>query len=432
MNQTYFSPTDGAAATPATSPAKTEVAVTGGVDVSQLGYWQLVTRQFRKKQTAMVGLGAILVLLLLAIYAPLLIGNRPYYLRFGDGPLQFPWARSLFDVNYYECTVDLIFNLLMVLSPCFLLVYGLTRKLPTIFRKCAVLSCIGLFVICLGAIIYFPYSEPYTDRQELLPMKELILKRQTQGIPVHYQMPPVPYAYKETDKVETHPQAPSARHWLGTDTIGRDVMARMVFGLRIAFSVGVVAVSIYMTIGIILGALAGYCGGLVDLLISRFIEIMLCFPFLFFILTIAAMIDNRSIYHVMIIIGLTSWPSVARLTRAEYLKQREMDYVQAAISQGIEQRQIVFSHILPNAISPILVSATFGIASAILYESTLSFLNVGDANVASWGELLNMGRQQMQSWWLIMVPGMAIFLMVLLFNLIGDGLRDSLDPKLRE
>jgi peptide/nickel transport system permease protein len=373
----------------------------------------------------MAGFKVILGLFLVALYAPLFIGNRAYYLKVANESWQCPWLNSLFDTNYYECTVDIIFNLFMVMSPLFLLLYVANRRWLHFTAKRFLAGCGSLFLVAIALVLTFHYSRPYITSKDFSEMKEL------QGIHVNYSLPPIPFAYKETDR-EAHPQPPSMRHWWGTDPLGRDVLARMVFGLRIAFSVGVVAVTIYMVIGVILGALAGYFGGLVDLVILRFIEIMMCFPFLFFILTIAAMIEKRSIYHVMIIIGLTSWPSVARLTRAEFLRQRELDYVQAAISQGIQMWRTVFSHILPNAISPVLVSATFGIASAILYESTLSFLNVGDASVASWGELLNMGRKEPQSWWLIVIPGLAIFIMVALFNLVGDGLRDSLDPKLRE
>jgi peptide/nickel transport system permease protein len=396
------------------------------VDFSRMGYWELVWRQFRKKKMAMCGLYIICALLALAIFAPVFIGNRPYYVKVGEGPWMFPWFRSLFDTLYYECTVDIVFNLVMVLFPIFVCLFFINRRWLHLKAKQFIDICVVLLFGGVGLVMYFAYSEPYID------YKEFIRDKQSQSLQVSYCLPPIPYSYKETNMRGAPPHPPCAKYPLGTDCLGRDVLSRMVFGLRIALSVGVVAVSIYVTIGIILGALAGYFMGKVDLLISRFIEIMLCFPFLFFILTIAAMIENRSIYHVMIIIGVTSWPSVARLIRAEFLKQREMDYVQAAISQGIQKRQIVFSHILPNAISPVLVSATFGIASAILAESTLSFLNVGDTNVSSWGELLNMGRQQLQSWWLIMIPGFAIFMMVALFNLVGDGLRDSLDPKLRE
>jgi len=204
----------------------------------------------------------------------------------------------------------------------------------------------------------------------------------------------------------------------------------MLYGARISLSIGVVAVGLYVLIGIVIGALAGYFGGRVDMVLSRLIEIMLCFPTFFLILTLAALIKERSIFHVMLIIGVTSWTNVARLVRAEFLKHKGLEYAQAARALGIPVHRIIFGHILPNASAPVLVAATFGVASAILIESSLSFLGVGDPNVPSWGETLNAGRVD-QRLWLILAPGLAIFFVVTVFNLIGEGLRDALDPKLR-
>ena len=204
----------------------------------------------------------------------------------------------------------------------------------------------------------------------------------------------------------------------------------MLYGTRISLTIGIVAVLIYVSIGIVLGALAGYYGRWVDHWISRLIEVMICFPSFFLILTIAALIEKRSIFHVMLIIGLTGWTGVARLIRAEFLKQTSLDYVQAARALGLSELRIIFRHILPNALAPVLVSATFGIAAAILIESSLAFLGVGDPSVASWGETLNTGRTE-HKLWLVLAPGFAIFFVVSVFNLVGEGLRDALDPRLR-
>jgi peptide/nickel transport system permease protein len=157
---------------------------------------------------------------------------------------------------------------------------------------------------------------------------------------------------------------------------------------------------------------------------------MICFPTFFLILTLAALIEERSIFHVMVIIGVTSWTGVARLVRAEFLKHKNLEYTQAARALGIPTWRVLFVHILPNAIAPVLVSATFGIAAAILVESSLSFLGIGDLTVPSWGETLNAGRVEGKLW-LIIAPGLAIFFVVTVFNLVGEGLRDALDPKLR-
>jgi peptide/nickel transport system permease protein len=157
---------------------------------------------------------------------------------------------------------------------------------------------------------------------------------------------------------------------------------------------------------------------------------MICFPTLFLLLTIIAVFDTRSIFLIMAAIGLVGWPGVSRLVRGEFLRQRGLDYVVAAKAQGIRERRIIFRHVLPNCLGPVLVSATFGIASAILVESSLAFLGLGDTNVASWGQMLSSGRDSMM-WHLILAPGFAIFFVVTIFNLVGEGLRDALDPKLR-
>jgi peptide/nickel transport system permease protein len=230
---------------------------------------------------------------------------------------------------------------------------------------------------------------------------------------------------------EANPQPPGYKHWLGTDKEGRDVFVRMIYGTRISMAIGVVAVSIYVTIGIILGSMAGYFGGRADLWISRFIEVMICFPSFFLILTVVSFIEKKSIFHIMIVIGITSWTGVARLVRAEFLKLKNMDYVQAAIALGMSKTRIMFGHILPNAMGPVLVSATFGIASSILTESSLAFLGLGDPSAPSWGGLLNVGREEGKLW-LILAPGIAIFFVVFIFNLVGEALRDALDPRLRQ
>ncbi len=219
-------------------------------------------------------------------------------------------------------------------------------------------------------------------------------------------------------------------HLLGTDKVGRDLFARLIYGTRISLSVGLVAVAIYVTIGTIIGAIAGYAGGRVDLAIMRAIEVIICVPGLFLILTIIALFDVKSIFMIMLAIGFVGWTGIARLVRGEILRERAKDYVTAARSLGFSSSRILFRHILPNAIAPVIVASSFGIVGAILTESTLSFLGLGDSKVPSWGMILNAGREDAQ-WHMILAPGVAIFITVTLLNLVGDGLRDALDPKLR-
>jgi peptide/nickel transport system permease protein len=206
----------------------------------------------------------------------------------------------------------------------------------------------------------------------------------------------------------------------------------MIHGSKVSLSVGFVAVSIATFIGIFLGALAGYYGGKVDVLISRLIEVMICFPTFFLILTVLAFLPP-SIYNIMIIIGLTGWPGIARLVRGEFLKQRQMDYVAAAKAVGASDLRIIFSHILPNSLAPVLVSATFGVAGAILVESSLSYLGFGvPPPTPSWGEILSQSKHYIDfAWWLTVFPGAAIFLTVTAYNLVGEGLRDAVDPRLK-
>lgn len=227
-------------------------------------------------------------------------------------------------------------------------------------------------------------------------------------------------------------QPPNRVHWLGTDDRGRDVLSRMIWGARLSLSVGFVAVGIAVCIGVVLGSLAGFLGSWVDSVVLRLIELMLVIPTFFLIITVMAFLPP-SIWTIMVVIGLTSWPGVARLVRGEFLRQREMEYVLSAKVLGLSKVRIMFRHILPNALGPVFVSATFGLAGAILMESGLSFLGFGaPPPTPSWGELLKQSQGYVDfAWWLVLFPGLAIFVTVTAFNLVGEGLRDAMDPRLR-
>ena len=252
----------------------------------------------------------------------------------------------------------------------------------------------------------------------------------TQGRRLKPFFPLIPYGYAKQNLRESL-QPPSGKHILGTDRKGRDVAVRMLFGIRISLSVGVIAVGIYVTIGILLGALAGFYRGWVDLVVQRIIEIFMSVPTLIVLLVLVSFIKQPSIFHIMLVIGLFRWTGVARLVRGEFYRLRNLDFVTSAIALGFSTPRIIFHHILPNALGPVLVSATFGVAAAILIESSLSFLGLGDINVPSWGQTLNAGYQS-KEWYLILIPGCAIFITVTLLNLVGEGLRDALDPKMRK
>jgi len=229
-------------------------------------------------------------------------------------------------------------------------------------------------------------------------------------------------------------KAPSLQYLLGTDQVGRDNLSRVIYGGRVSLSVGVVAVGIYMIIGITLGSLAGYYGGAVDMLISRLIDVVLSFPNLLLILVLVSVL-GPGLRNIMLVLGLLGWPQIARIVRAEFMHLRVQEFIVAARVIGVPTPRIIIRHIIPNAMGPILVGATFGVASAILSESGLSFLGLGvQPPTSSWGQMLNAAQSLSileSKPWLWMPPGFMILLSVLCINFIGDGLRDALDPRLR-
>ena len=226
---------------------------------------------------------------------------------------------------------------------------------------------------------------------------------------------------------------PSAVHFFGTDSLGRDLFSRIIYAARIALLIGIVAVGIASLIGIALGAIAGYFGGKIDTVIMRFTDVMLCFPSLFLILSVVAIV-GPGIFNIMVIIGLTSWMGIARLLRAEVLSLKTREFVLASRALGRSNFYIITKHLIPNGIGPVLVNFVFGVAGAILTETGLSFLGLGvQPPDPSWGNILIDGRAALGvAWWIILFPGLAILITVLSFNLFGEGLRDALNPRLRK
>jgi len=245
---------------------------------------------------------------------------------------------------------------------------------------------------------------------------------------------PIPYSPYENnlDKILDPPSYGRFGNYLGTDDLGSDVASRLIHGAKNSMMIGLVAVAISLIFGVIIGSIAGYFGGAIDLVISRIIEIVICFPTLILIMAVLAIL-KPSLMKVMVVIGLTQWTGVARIIRAEFLKRKKEDYVLASKVTGASDLRLIFTHLLPNSLAPIIVMTSFSIASVVLLESGLSFLGIGiQIPEPSWGQMLNISRNYIDiAWWLILYPGILIFLTVVSYNLLGDHLRKILNPRER-
>ncbi|RMG00329.1 MAG: ABC transporter permease [Planctomycetota bacterium] len=425
-------------------------------------YFDIVWRQFCKNRPAIISLWLLAPTFLLAIFAPLLASNVPFYYRDGSGTI-YPWIHALFNPDQ---TIDFLFNMALVaFGPWVIISLGLNAwwRRRGWKGRTRVFAALGVYVVLTAvcAVLFsFPQLRPDNRyRTRSFAAEQFRAKEKVSALyppipfgpteqydyaffkPPMYRKPKVreievpdpndPTKIIKQEKLLWTRSTDAYPHLLGTDNVGRDVFVRMLYGLRVSLTIGFVAVGIYISIGIVLGALAGYFGGAVDILISRLIEVMLLFPTFFLVLTLVGLV-GQNIFIIMVVIGLTGWPTIARLIRGEVLKQRSIDYVQAARALGASHSRIIFRHILPNALSPAMVAAPFGIAGAIITEAGLSLLGFGVAPPApSWGVLLRLGNENYHYWWLVVFPSLAIFYTVTVFNLVGSGLRDAMDPRLR-
>lgn len=418
-----------------TDPTTTPITTAPAPHRSQ-GYWRLVWLQFRKNSFAFKCLVVIVVLFLIAAFAPVLAYGKPFVWT-KDGKTTYPLIQYLVAPDS-SITINYFFNYMFFASlfvPLCWAVRAFAWKSLS-FRNATLL---GL------ALATLPYLAPKFDSEKgRVSILRSWRNDETDYPELAKSLDPKKGDYAlfpliAADPITPKPNVlvgPESAHILGTDKEGRDVFARMLHGARISISVGFVAVLIEVLIGIFFGALAGYFRGWVDVAISRFIELIICFPSFFLILTIVAFIEpeKRSVFHIMLIIGVTGWPGVARLVRGEFLRLSEQDFVHAARALGCSNTRLMFRHILPNAMAPVLVSAAFGIAGAILTESSLSYLGFGaPPPTPTWGEMISQGKEHVDTaWWLVVFPGVAIFLTVTVYNLAGDGLRDAMDPKMRK
>jgi peptide/nickel transport system permease protein len=391
-------------------------------------YSKMVWQRFRCDKVALTALLFVVALFFLALLAPFLANSKPI-LMYVDGSIQAPLVRDFFAPSESpEAMLERIINFLLVFIlfglPGLWLISKVLRKLHVHERG----SIMGLcaIVIAIGLSLPFFLTQSRLDASTDYRALAAQVAKDGSGWVI---MPPVPYSpYEQFDAY----RKPNTTNLMGTDNVGRDVLARVLHGSRVSLSVGFLSVSVACFLGVIVGAVSAYYGGWIDMLLQRIVEIVICFPSFLLILTIMAFLDKRSIFNVMLVIGLTGWTGVSRLVRGQMLAQRRRDYVTAAEALGAKPGRIMFRHLVPNSLAPVLVSATFGIAGAVLTESSLSFLGFGvSPPTASWGELVNQALANPTGyWWLTTFPGLMIFATVTLYNLVGEGARDAMDPRM--
>lgn len=429
---------------------------------------------------ARVGLAWIATLILLAVFAPAIASSHPFVWKV-DGQLSSPWLEHLTAVDVVLLLSLFVAIVLLCLRKtpggarlsawtwliAVLAAVAAGRSAVTLLERQGddgpglVFVLIVLMLVGLGVLIVgLPILSAATARMKLAvgvigvvmaggfwladvnPPANIVYsqyREATAAEAVEWQvLPPLAFSPNDYQRdvmsatgVDPRLRPPTLLHPLGTDESGADVLSRMIHATRIALAIGLIATGIAVGLGIFVGGLMGYFAGWVDLLGMRLVEVFSAIPVIFLLIMIVAFY-GRNLYLMMVIIGVTGWVGYAVFVRAEFLKLRRMDYVQAAHACGTPLWSILFKHMLPNGVTPVLVLASFGIASAILTESTLSFLGLGLVEEPSWGQLLNQARRADGQWGLTWFPGLAIFLTVFAYNLVGEAMRDALDPRSAE
>ena len=383
------------------------------------GYAANILRLAFSQWGAKLGLIWISILTIIAVFAPFIANSHPLLLS-DNGIWSSPLIRYLTAVDITLVTI-------------FITVIILLFKKPSMYVVTSIL--LGVLILS-GTISLIFISPPQLTTYE--QYREKTLNNEYDWI----ILAPIPYSAKDyfREQGDTGLEAPLQTsqpdelrtHLFGTDENGADVLSRMIHASRIALGIGFVATGIALVIGVFIGGLMGFFSGKLDMLGMRLVEIFEAIPQLFLLLTFVAFFGS-SLYIMMVIIGLTSWSGYARYIRAEFLKLRQQDFVLSAIACGLPLRSILFRHMLPNGIAPLLVGVSFGVASAILAEATLSFLGLGIVDDPSWGQMLNQAVQASTfNWWMAVFPGGAIFLTVFAYNLMGESLRDAIDPQLNK
>jgi peptide/nickel transport system permease protein len=360
------------------------------------------------------GLGWVALLVFCAVFAPFLANSMPLLMS-KDGVISAPVLEYLSVEDAW-----ILASFFVALAVYRLSLAGGKQILLFLLGSALAALAVNMFVKPPALVIYDDFrSTAYTQVDWKI-------------------MPPIPYAPVDylRDLGSKGLEAPFATvghtHWMGTEENGADVLSRMIHACRISLSIGLIASGIALAIGIVVGGLMGYFSGIVDMLGMRLVEIFEDIPTLFLLLTFVAFF-GRSLYMMMVIIGVTGWSGYARYVRQEFLKLRKQDYVQAAVASGLPLSSILFRHMLPNGVAPLLVAVSFGVAGAILSEATLSFLGLGVVDAPSWGAMLDQAvKSSTFNWWMAVFPGGSIFMTVFAYNLIGEAFRDAIDPRLSD
>ncbi len=369
-----------------------------------------LARDTFRRTGARVGASWIVVLLVSAVFAPFLANSHPLLIATIDGQWSSPLLKHLTVAD-----VSILVGAVTAVVLVGLYRVRLAKKILIFLSVLTVALLVGVvFVRPPQAVVYSQYREARAQGQVKWAL--------------YTPIPFSPTDYQR-DQADARLQPPNKHHWLGTEVNGADLMSRMLYASRIALAIGLISTSIALVIGVAVGGVMGYFSGTVDMIGMRLVEIEEAIPTLFLLIIFVAFFE-RNLYLMMAIIGLTSWTGYCRFIRAEFLKLRQQDFIQAARACGLPLSSILFRHMLPNGIGPVLVSASFGVASAILAETTLSFLGLGLVDEPSWGAMLNqaLGAGGTFQWWMAIFPGLAIFLTVFSYNMIGEALRDAIDP----
>ncbi len=400
-------------------------------------------RRFRASWSVRLGLGLLAGMVLIGVYAPFLASETALLWRDERG-WSLPILADLFNQRRYPKIYDYLFNLMAFTLPATLAIgwwrgWGWDRRIAL-----SLLAPVAIGVVALLPLV--PRAGGIGDDGQVQtrwtglwaksPLEQRTLRtwhadptraRTAVFTPLGHDWRTA-YAGLTFAPPGTANPATGRQLWLGSDGSGRDVAAMLAHGARISLTIGLFATALSMLIGILIGAASGYLGGRVDLLLQRLVEVMMCFPVLILIIVVVAAL-GRDIFVIMTVIGLTGWADTARLVRGEVLAQSARDYVLAGQSLGLGRWRIMLRHILPNCMTPILITAVFGVAGGVLGEAGLSFIGLGDASTPSWGVLLNQGRESLHYAWLVWTPGLAVFLLITALYQVGNGLRGVYDPK---